>query len=133
MPVSVPATVPLPVFPVAASLIVSVPESESPACVSFQVIVPGPVESDADPLHVPVRLSCAGSGDGEAGALQVAKTASPPTNVAVVLRRRVSIVTVQSEQGRCRRKDSARAVFATDIDDISCTTTKVRSQASRFH
>jgi hypothetical protein len=53
----VPETDPRPVTFVAESLIVRLPEKEVPDCVICQVIVPGPDESDAEPVHVPLTLA----------------------------------------------------------------------------
>jgi hypothetical protein len=50
---------------VVVSFIVNVPENDDPDCVSVQVIAPGPEESDAEPLHVPLTL--AGDADGSLG------------------------------------------------------------------
>jgi hypothetical protein len=53
----VPETDPRPVKPVLVSVIVTVPENDVPVWVTCHAIAPGPDESDAGPLHVPVRLT----------------------------------------------------------------------------
>jgi hypothetical protein len=62
-PVTVPDTEPRPPAPVLPSDIVKEPENDVPCWVSCHVICPGPHESFAQPLHVPVTSSPdAGSG-----------------------------------------------------------------------
>ena len=63
-PEMVPETDPRPVRPVVVSVIVAVPENAVPVWVICHAIAPGPVESDAEPLHAPLRFA-AGPGDGE--------------------------------------------------------------------
>ena len=65
-PETVPITDPRPVTFVAVSVMVSVPLTDAPDCVICHVICPGPDESDAVPLQVPVRLEPVGD-DGAAG------------------------------------------------------------------
>jgi hypothetical protein len=57
VPDMVPETDPRPVTFVVRSVIVSDPENDESDCVSCQVMVPGPVESLALPLHVPFTFA----------------------------------------------------------------------------
>ena len=68
VPDTVPDTVPRPAAFVPESFIVNTPENELPDCVSCHVIVPGPDESEADPLQVPLTL--AGVAEGSVGVLE---------------------------------------------------------------
>jgi hypothetical protein len=54
--------VPLPDTLVDVSVIVIVPEKDVPDWVTCHVIWPGPEESEADPVHVPVTLVVEGPG-----------------------------------------------------------------------
>lgn len=63
-PDTVPDTVPRPDAPVLLSVIVNDPENDEPDCVICHVIVPGPEESVAVPVHVPLTLAGA---DGSVG------------------------------------------------------------------
>jgi hypothetical protein len=67
-PEMVPETVPRPVTVVAVSVIVIVPDTDVPDCVTCHVIWPGPDESLADPDHVPVS-DAEGDGGGELGSV----------------------------------------------------------------
>ena len=58
-----PDTEPRPASPVLLSVSVAVPENDVPVCVSCHDTCPGPDESDAGPLQLPVRLT----GPEEAG------------------------------------------------------------------
>ena len=62
-PEIVPETDPRPVRPVVVSVIDTVPENDVSVWVICHAIAPGPVESDAGPLHVPLKL-VVGPGDG---------------------------------------------------------------------
>ena len=64
-PVMVPDTDPVPTAPVLVSVARTVPENDASVCVSCHVICPGPEESDAEPLHDPLRFTGeAGVGEG---------------------------------------------------------------------
>ena len=66
-PDTVPDAVPRPVtvvFVVVLRVSVNVPENDEPDCVICHVIWPGPDESDAEPVHVPVTFDGV---DGDAG------------------------------------------------------------------
>ena len=63
-PVTVPDTDPLPTAPVVVSVTLTVPENDASVWVSCHVICPGPEESDAGPLHDPLRFTV-GLGVGE--------------------------------------------------------------------
>jgi hypothetical protein len=56
-PETVPETVPRPVTLVLLSVMVSDPENDDPDCVICHVIVPGPEESEAVPVQVPLTLA----------------------------------------------------------------------------
>jgi hypothetical protein len=100
--VSVPETDPRPVLLVAVSVIVNVPDTDEPVCVTLHVMDPGPVESDAAPLQVPVRFNSAGWGLGVAGESQAARSVKPTMKVAKpAATRAVSIALGHHEQGRC--------------------------------
>ena len=86
---TVPDTDPLPPTPVLVSVIVTVPENDASVCVICHDIRPGPDESDAVPLHVPLTFAAgaAGVGVGEggvgaAGALPVQPAADSATTKA---------------------------------------------------
>ena len=72
----VPDIVPRPFTRVLVSVIVTVPENEVLVCVSCQDIWPGPDESDAEPLHVPVTFDdvC----DGWVGVVGLPPPPPPP-------------------------------------------------------
>jgi hypothetical protein len=77
-PDTVPDTVPRPVTPVLVSVIVTVPENEVLVCVSCQDIWPGPDESDAEPLHVPVTFAGDDVCDGWVGVVVPPPPPPPP-------------------------------------------------------
>src|SRR5258708_36499344 len=56
-PATVPDTVPRPFADVPVSTSVTVPLKLAPDCVTTHVIVPGPVESVAAPVHVPTMFT----------------------------------------------------------------------------
>src|SRR5438128_47767 len=60
-PSTVPPNVPLKTTVPSGVLAIIVPRTSVPVCVSVHFMVPGPLESDALPLHVPVK-STAGAG-----------------------------------------------------------------------
>ena len=63
-PDRVPDTDPRPLMPVAVSVIVAVPENDVSDCESCHDIGPAPVESVAEPLHVPLRFTDVDDGVG---------------------------------------------------------------------
>jgi hypothetical protein len=63
-PVRVPETDPRPLMPVAVSVIVTVPENDVSDCESCHDIGPAPVESAAEPLHVPLTFTDVDGGGG---------------------------------------------------------------------
>jgi hypothetical protein len=71
----------------AGSVTVIEPENEAPLCVICHVIVPGPEESDAVPVHVPVRL---GEPDGVEGV-----SSSPPEHAATPATTRIRMPRTQ--------------------------------------
>ena len=66
-PETVPDTVPRPVTFIVGSAIVNVPENDEPDWVICQRIVPDPDESDAVPVHAPLRLAGVDGGEGLLG------------------------------------------------------------------
>jgi hypothetical protein len=66
-PEAVPETEPRPVIPVAVSTIVTPPENDVPVWPSCHDIPPGPDESDAEPVHVPSRLTVPEEDEGWVG------------------------------------------------------------------
>jgi hypothetical protein len=66
-PATVPEIVPRPVTFVDVSVIVIVPDTEVPDCVTCHVICPGPDESLAEPVHVPVSEEVDGGALGSVG------------------------------------------------------------------
>ena len=80
-PDMVPDTDPRPLMPVAVSVIVTVPENDVLACVSCHVIDPVPVESLAEPVHVP--LTDVDGSEGCVGALEPPLPPLPPQPISM--------------------------------------------------
>ena len=89
VPETVPETVPRPETFVLVSVIVNDPENDEPDWVICHVIVPGPEESVALPLHVPLILAGA---DGSVGV-----EPPPPPQAAVS---RATAVSMETQQRR---------------------------------
>ena len=68
-PEIVPETDPRPVRPVLVSVIDTVPENDVAVWVICHAMAPGPLESDAGPLHVPFRFT---DSEGPVGGVGVA-------------------------------------------------------------
>ena len=83
LPVSVPARAPRPVIDVPVTLMVTVPDTLLPDCVTCIVIEPGPDESVAVPLHEPAMFSeLDGAEDGAEGDDEPPRHAAADTNAA---------------------------------------------------
>jgi hypothetical protein len=84
LPATLPLTVPRPVtvWPLAVAVAVTVPVTDAPDWLSASDIVPLPVESDADPFHVPARFA----GDSGAAGFEAVVPLVQPMKARVTAR-----------------------------------------------
>jgi hypothetical protein len=110
-PETVPETVPRPVTLLLLSVIVSDPENDDPDCVICHVIVPGPEESEAVPVQVPLTLA------GEDGS--VGLEPPPPPQPATAPKAKAN-----SRQAKPRRVREVDEVFMswiqTSVPRLGC-------------
>jgi hypothetical protein len=77
---------------------VNEPENDEPACVICHVIVPGPDESDASPLHEPVVLDGV---DGEVGLGEDEEPDDPPLQARLGIIRPTATASRAATRSRC--------------------------------